>query len=367
MDSVNAKNKDNYVFISYSSKNQQIADSVRLLLTEYGIACWMAPYDIPAGSQYAYVINDALENCSCFLLLLTNDSQKSQFVERELERAISYKKPIIPMQLEDLELTSGFKFYIGGNQIIAVPEVRKESFEFQRILSGINKFTNDNTKEGPRTTEDMVHEKINTFRTQMSNMLPIQSENSSDNFCRLTLSSSYGGSIFFYSENSTKENTMRINITEEFWNRFVSMCQQILTVVFPGVSESEISIKRKKPLGIYECAPDDGYYYYDEKYRINFDVKYLHGKEPEKYDSINIDCYDGLKISLYKNGESAFCGTSEKTTLSDYGIDEVALYKKAIEMINLLQGISHCKISEKFRRNVYSDGSGGYILDYFID
>lgn len=89
-DSANV-NKDNYVFISYSSKNQQMADSVRLLLKENNIACWIAPYDIPAGSRYAYVINDALEKCSCLLLLLTNASQMSQFVEREIERAITYK------------------------------------------------------------------------------------------------------------------------------------------------------------------------------------------------------------------------------------------------------------------------------------
>lgn len=138
-DSANV-NKDNYVFISYSSKNQQMADPVRLLLKENNISCWMAPYDIPVGSRYAYVINDALEKCSCLLLLLTNASQMSQFVEREIERAITYKKPILPMQLEDLELNSGFKFYIGNSQIIAVPEIRADAPEFLRILVGIKDF-----------------------------------------------------------------------------------------------------------------------------------------------------------------------------------------------------------------------------------
>lgn len=31
------------------------------------------------------------------------------------------------MQLEDLELNSGFKFYIGNSQIIAVPEIRADA------------------------------------------------------------------------------------------------------------------------------------------------------------------------------------------------------------------------------------------------
>lgn len=129
-----------YAFISYSSKNQQMADSVRLLFLEKGIPCWMAPYDIPAGSKYAYVINDALERCGCLVLLLTNASQESQFVEREIERAITYRKPIVPMQLEMLQLNSGFKFYIGNSQIIAVPEIRADAPEFLKVLEGIRTF-----------------------------------------------------------------------------------------------------------------------------------------------------------------------------------------------------------------------------------
>ena len=46
-------------------------------------------------AKYAYIINDALESCSCLLLLLTNNSQNSQFVEKEVERAVAYKKSII--------------------------------------------------------------------------------------------------------------------------------------------------------------------------------------------------------------------------------------------------------------------------------
>lgn len=149
-------NKGNYVFISYSSKNQQMADSVRLLLKENNISCWMAPYDIPAGSRYAYVINDALEKCSCLLLLLTNASQMSQFVEREIERAITYKKPILPMQLEDLELNSGFKFYIGNSQIIAVPEIRGDVPEFLRILAGIKQFLGCEVKGLIEQTNEIV-------------------------------------------------------------------------------------------------------------------------------------------------------------------------------------------------------------------
>ena len=93
-----ANNPKHYSFISYSSKNRDWAESVRMIFDVDGISCWMAPYDIPVGSNYLEVIDGALENCSCFVLLLTADSQNSQYVAREAERALAYNKPIIPLK-----------------------------------------------------------------------------------------------------------------------------------------------------------------------------------------------------------------------------------------------------------------------------
>ena len=134
------KNNGNYAFISYSSKNQDMADATRQLLKNENITSCMAPYDIPPGSKYAFVINDALENCSCLVLLLTEESQNSEFVEKEVERAITYKKPIITMQLEDIELNSGFKFYIGNQQVVAVKKINSDSEAMRRVLNGIATF-----------------------------------------------------------------------------------------------------------------------------------------------------------------------------------------------------------------------------------
>lgn len=164
--------KDNYVFISYSSKNQQIADAVLYLLIEEGVPCWMAPNDIPPGSKYAYVINQALENCACLLLLLTNASQESQYVEREVDLAISNRKPIIPMKLEDVELNDGFKFYIGNSQIISVPEVKKDSPQFKRVIEGLKRFVrvdeymeviDSQVTESQNKTSDIYKGQIITF------------------------------------------------------------------------------------------------------------------------------------------------------------------------------------------------------------
>lgn len=110
-----------YAFISYSTKNQTSADAMRELFRKNGIDTWMAPYDIPAGSKYAAVITQAIRDCGCFVLLLTNESQSSEAVDSEVElAALTFKKSIITVQLENVILNDSFTFYIHNKQIIAV-------------------------------------------------------------------------------------------------------------------------------------------------------------------------------------------------------------------------------------------------------
>lgn len=71
-----------YAFISYSSKNKSEADAVRALFARNDIDTWMAPYDIPAGAEYAEVLYDALIGCACLVLILTDPSQNSSWVKK---------------------------------------------------------------------------------------------------------------------------------------------------------------------------------------------------------------------------------------------------------------------------------------------
>ena len=130
-----------YAFISYSSKDQEKANAIRRIFLNNNISCWMAPYDIPAGTKYAFVINDAIKDAACLVLLFTNASQESIFVEKEVERAVANGKPIITMELERVVLNSGYQFYLGNQQIIATPKINEDDENFQRALQGIAAFT----------------------------------------------------------------------------------------------------------------------------------------------------------------------------------------------------------------------------------
>ena len=126
-----------YVFISYSSADQAAAEAMRDFLAENAIRTWLAPHDRPAGSKYAQVINQALRDCACLVLMLTNESQSSTWVAKEVERAIHYKKTVMPLQLEDLVLNDEFEFYISSDQIVPVKRIDSSSPALQNVLRSI--------------------------------------------------------------------------------------------------------------------------------------------------------------------------------------------------------------------------------------
>lgn len=131
---------DKYVFISYSTKNKDYAEATLGILKDENIGVWMAPYDIPAGSKYAHVINHAIQNCACVLLLLSEQSQASEWVDKEIERAVNYKKTIISMHIDKSQLNDGFSFYLGNQQIVPVKSINREDINVCKIVNAIKSF-----------------------------------------------------------------------------------------------------------------------------------------------------------------------------------------------------------------------------------
>lgn len=133
-----------YAFISYSTKNQVSADAMYMLLKKNELSAWMAPGDIPAGYKYADVINKAIKDCSCVVLLLSNASLNSVWVPKEVERAVNYRKPIIPVQLEDVILNDEFEMYISTDQIVAVQKFDESSDAVTKLLTSFKTYINSN-------------------------------------------------------------------------------------------------------------------------------------------------------------------------------------------------------------------------------
>lgn len=101
-----------HAFISHSSKDSEFACRLVSLLEAEGIKCWIAPRDIPAGSDYATEILQALQRAQCLALIFTEHANTSVHVLREVERAISFRRPILPLKTADLVPEGSFAYFL---------------------------------------------------------------------------------------------------------------------------------------------------------------------------------------------------------------------------------------------------------------
>lgn len=175
------------VFISYSTHDINRANAVRDLLKAKGISCWMGDKDIHASSTYTEVITKAIKNCNVFLLMLSSHAQESTYVLSEFECAISLKKKIVPIIIENFKINEEFLFHIRHRQAIKAyedwkeaqkelldtvkyllqnlqsKERKKEPFITQSVSDVNNTVTNDATAKAPNTVPNNVEEtKLNT-------------------------------------------------------------------------------------------------------------------------------------------------------------------------------------------------------------
>ena len=97
------------IFISYSSKQKSIADGVCHYLEENGFKCWMAPRDIPIGSEYGDLIEEAIKACKAIVLVFSEAASISKWVKGEINVAFSEDKPILPFRVDETEIKGGFR------------------------------------------------------------------------------------------------------------------------------------------------------------------------------------------------------------------------------------------------------------------
>jgi hypothetical protein len=101
-------------FICHSARDKRIADAACTALEAHRISCWIAPRDVMPGAEWGESIIDAINGSQVFVLIFSRHANESPQVRREVERAVSKGKILIPFRIEDV-LPSGAMEYALGN------------------------------------------------------------------------------------------------------------------------------------------------------------------------------------------------------------------------------------------------------------
>ena len=129
------------VFISYSTKDEEIANMVCNALESNGIKCWIAPRDISGGANWQPSITEAISESRVFIVIYSENSAQSPQVARELALAderSDHPRTIIPYKIDNTELVAGFKYYLVSSQWVTV-DTANNDFKTESLISSVNK------------------------------------------------------------------------------------------------------------------------------------------------------------------------------------------------------------------------------------
>lgn len=102
------------IFISYATHDRPRALEICNYLELEGHACWIAPRNIRAGHDYGEEIIRGIENSRCLVLVLSSSANKSIYVKREVERAVSKAKPVFPVRIEDVMPSPALELHLAS-------------------------------------------------------------------------------------------------------------------------------------------------------------------------------------------------------------------------------------------------------------
>ena len=112
MKSLTGKAFDFYsCFISYASKDKVFAERLYTDLQSQGVRCWFAPEDIKIGDKFRQRIDESIHLHDKLLLILSQYSISSSWVEEEVESAIERERidnrPVLfPIRIDDTIMTT---------------------------------------------------------------------------------------------------------------------------------------------------------------------------------------------------------------------------------------------------------------------
>ncbi len=121
-----------YVFVCYAHDDSAVVYPEMQWLRDQGVNVW---YDegISAGTNWRAAIGDHLLKASHVLFYISQHSLTSDHCNREINLALDERKHVVPVYLEDVDLTSDLK--VGLNRVQAIHRFEIDEKEYRDKLS----------------------------------------------------------------------------------------------------------------------------------------------------------------------------------------------------------------------------------------
>lgn len=102
------------IFISYSFKDEQRALELVKEIEKAVRPCWISCRNILVSGSFAASISQAIHNTKIVIVLLSESSNKSKHVPREISLAVKNDISILPVSLEPVSLSEGMDYWLAA-------------------------------------------------------------------------------------------------------------------------------------------------------------------------------------------------------------------------------------------------------------
>jgi TIR domain len=104
------------IFISYSSKDRDVAETICQALEVRGQNCWIACRDVGAGENFQEAIVRELRSAKVMLLVFTSNANNSDEIKKELVLAGRHQVTVVPVRVEDVVPNDAFAYEFATRQ-----------------------------------------------------------------------------------------------------------------------------------------------------------------------------------------------------------------------------------------------------------
>lgn len=128
------------VFISYSTRDRNVADNLCAKLEAEGMRVWYAPRNVDRP-DYATAIVNAISRCTHYVVIVSRGSLASEHVLNEVDLAFQETKRGIrfyPLKLDQEELGPAFRYYLSRQHWMdaSCPPLERRLDEFVQKIRG---------------------------------------------------------------------------------------------------------------------------------------------------------------------------------------------------------------------------------------
>ena len=158
------------IFISYSSQDSDVAQSVCKTIEDSGKQCWIAPRDITPGTEWAEGILSGIAQCRVMVLIFSSNANISPQIKREVERAVSRSMPILPFKIDPTLPSGSFEYFIMNSHWLdaTVPPVESH---FQNLVQSLDCLLAPEQKNETRSRDEWS----NSISKPKPNNIPLPS------------------------------------------------------------------------------------------------------------------------------------------------------------------------------------------------